>query len=417
MSRVAFFSVDMHGHVNPTLGLVRKLVEKGEEVLYYSGEAFRERIEAAGASFAAYKEPLGFGTHDGGGIETFLVTADFILGRSLTVTEAVLEDLRAWGTDYIVHDAFCHWGKEAARRLGVPAVSLFANFAFIDEMADLDPAFFMENVLRAGDDPLYVKNKGQTDVYRKLTAKLSKILYLKYGVRTDSVINDIFCGKEKLNVVPTSREFQLYAEAFDDSYLFAGYEIGPRMEKSEFPFERLDGRPLVYIALGTIFNDAPEFYAACLRAFAEGEAQLVLSVGGSIAPERLGPVPDGAIVLPHVPQVEVLKRATAFVTHGGANSVHESLCLEVPTVVVPRSFDQFMGAIAVERAGAGIYLREPEPSAEELAAAVRAVRTDPSYREACGRIRRTLEAAGGHERAAEAIIAYAASERGEALAR
>ncbi|MBW5446410.1 hypothetical protein GE107_10095 [Cohnella sp. CFH 77786] len=413
MSRVVFFGIDLHGHVNPTLGLVRALVERGEEVVYYSGEAFRERIEAAGAVFVPYEEPLGFGTHDGGGIETFLITADFILRRSRAIVEAVEEELRRLRPGYIIHDAFCHWGKELARRLGIPGVSLFANFAFIDEMADLDPDFFMENVLRAGNDPLYVKNKGQADVYRKLAAKLSKVVSLKYGVQTDSVINDIFCSKEKLNLVPTSREFQIYEQAFDDSYRFIGYAVEPRADGADFPFERLDERPLVYIALGTIFNDAAEFYSKCLKAFEDGGVQVAMSVGESVRPESLGQIPDHFIVRPYVPQLELLKRSSAFVTHGGSNSIHESLCLEVPTVVVPQSFDQFMGAIAVERAGTGIYLRDPGIRPEELASAVRAVRTVPDYRSACARIRRTLEAPGGPASAADAVIAFAESENRE----
>jgi len=415
MTKGIYFGVDLHGHVNPTLGLIRELTERGEQIRYYSGETFRERIEAAGATFVAYREPLGFGTHNAGGIETFLVTADFILNRSGRIVDAVLEEARAWAPDYIVHDAFCYWGKELAQRLGVPGISVFANFAFIDEMAEVDPEFFMEYVLRAGDDPVYAKNKGRTDVYRRLEAKLTKVIAMKYGIHTSQVINDIFCGKEKLNIAPTSREFQLYGQAFDDSYLFAGYAIEPRTEPDDFPFEWLDGRPLVYIALGTIFNDAEQFYKKCLAAFGSGEVQVAMSIGHQVPPERLGELPDYIIVRAHMPQLALLKRASAFVTHGGSNSIHESLCLEIPTVVVPQSFDQFMGAIAVERAGTGIFLRGEDWQPSELAEAVDRVRTEPSYREACARIHRSLEEAGGPTRAADAIIAHAASERGKAL--
>ena len=49
MSKVLFLSIPGNGHVNPTLGLVDGLVKQGEEVIYFSSEEFRERIENTGA--------------------------------------------------------------------------------------------------------------------------------------------------------------------------------------------------------------------------------------------------------------------------------------------------------------------------------------------------------------------------------
>jgi UDP:flavonoid glycosyltransferase YjiC (YdhE family) len=37
------------GHVNPTLPVVRELVARGEQVVYYDTEEFRSQIEEAGA--------------------------------------------------------------------------------------------------------------------------------------------------------------------------------------------------------------------------------------------------------------------------------------------------------------------------------------------------------------------------------
>ena len=38
----------------------------------------------------------------------------------------------------------------------------------------------------------------------------------------------------------------------------------------------------------------------------------------------LGPAPANFIVHSNAPQIEVLRRATAFVSHGGMNSVNEA---------------------------------------------------------------------------------------------
>ena len=51
MSKVMFFNVPGYGHINPTLPLVEELVNRGEEVIYYSTEKFREKIERTGSHF------------------------------------------------------------------------------------------------------------------------------------------------------------------------------------------------------------------------------------------------------------------------------------------------------------------------------------------------------------------------------
>jgi hypothetical protein len=38
--KAVFFSLPLHGHINPTLPLVRELVERGDRIAYYSTPAF-----------------------------------------------------------------------------------------------------------------------------------------------------------------------------------------------------------------------------------------------------------------------------------------------------------------------------------------------------------------------------------------
>ncbi len=54
MSTIAFLNIAMQGHVNPTLPLVDELVRRGHSVTYHTSPAFREEIEAVGATVCLY---------------------------------------------------------------------------------------------------------------------------------------------------------------------------------------------------------------------------------------------------------------------------------------------------------------------------------------------------------------------------
>ena len=127
--------------------------------------------------------------------------------------------------------------------------------------------------------------------------------------------------------------------------------------------------------------------------------------------EDLGRPPPNFIVQPYVPQLEVLRRARAFVTHGGMNSVGEALSFGVPVVVVPQMGEQEIVGRRVEQLGAGLFLPKAAVTAEALRAAVRRVIAEESYRHQASRVGETFRAAGGVRRAADAILAFTRGSR------
>src|SRR5713226_8720260 len=58
MSKYIFFNFPAHGHVNPTLAIVEELIARGEQVVYYLTEEFRQTIEATGATFRPFQSDL-----------------------------------------------------------------------------------------------------------------------------------------------------------------------------------------------------------------------------------------------------------------------------------------------------------------------------------------------------------------------
>src|SRR5579872_1234947 len=59
MAKYVFLDMPAYGHVNPTLAVVQELVKRGQEVIYYLPEKFKEAVQATGAVFRSYETKLG----------------------------------------------------------------------------------------------------------------------------------------------------------------------------------------------------------------------------------------------------------------------------------------------------------------------------------------------------------------------
>ena len=115
--------------------------------------------------------------------------------------------------------------------------------------------------------------------------------------------------------------------------------------------------------------------------------------------------PANFIVRPYVPQGEILKRATAAITHAGMNSLSDLLAAEVPFVCLPMGADQPALASRARELGATIVLEHATATAEQLSDAVQRVTTEPSFRERMRTIADSFRAAGGYPKAADAVFA------------
>lgn len=111
-----------------------------------------------------------------------------------------------------------------------------------------------------------------------------------------------------------------------------------------------------------------------------------------------------------MPQPLLLARCDAFVTHGGFNSVKESLAAGVPMVVVPTA-DQPYSAQRCAELGVARVLRPDERSAASVREAVDAVLNDGGFRD---RARQFQEVAAlpGPERVVELLEGLAARRAG-----
>jgi MGT family glycosyltransferase len=178
-----------------------------------------------------------------------------------------------------------------------------------------------------------------------------------------------------------------------------------------FPWDRLTTAPLVYASFGTTQNRNVQLYDVVARA-AEGlDAQVVLSLGGAEWRHSPQELPPNLLVVPFAPQIEVLERAAAMITHAGMNSTLEALAAGVPLVAVPIAHDQHGIAARIEWTGTGVRIPAAECHPDRLRKALQTVLGQPSFREAAARLQRIIADANGLNQAAAIIEQVAESRR------
>jgi len=395
MAKALVLSLPLSGHINPSLPLVRELVARGDDILYFATDPFAARIRHTGARFAPYRN--GF-LANMTRLPERLEELSWLLTRT---TAEVLDDhlaaFRAESPDYLIVDSVAPWGQWAAQLLRIPVVTSVSTFAINRHVL----AFAAAHGARPKSAALFFSKL--RSIFKSLA--LARRLRLRHHVRGPGVSGLVF-GKSDLNIVYTSRHFQPCGETFDDRYLFVGPSIAPRTEPAAFPWDQVRHPVLVYASLGTLFNTDVDFYRHCFQAFAGRDLQVILSIGANVSRESLGPIPDNFIVQSYVPQLDVLRRVTAFLTHGGMNSVSESLYLGVPVVVVPQMSEQAIVGQRVQELGAGLYLAREDATPQNLRASIERVIADDTFRRQAAAVRDSFQAAGGVEPAATAILAF-----------
>lgn len=178
-----------------------------------------------------------------------------------------------------------------------------------------------------------------------------------------------------LNVLTTFEAFELprpdLAKTAAGPLLWAGPCLGTKRPAVDFPWARLEGstKPLVYVSLGTVFNDQPDVYRVLLEGVHGAGARAVVAAGASYDVMVKHARADDVVVR-FAPQVELLAKVNAAVVHGGNNSTNEALRAGVPFVSVPFGGEQVMNARRAAFLGVARALEVESLSAAAVAGAL-----------------------------------------------
>ncbi|WP_432057889.1 glycosyltransferase [Streptomyces sp. bgisy022] len=389
-AHIAMFSIAAHGHVNPSLEVIRELVARGHRVTYAIPPQFAEKVAAVGAEPKVWNstlpgpdaDPEAWGTTLLDNVEPFLDDAVQALPQLTAAYEGDTPDL-------VLHDIAAYPARVLAHRWGVPAVSL-------------SPAMVAwEGYEQEVAEPMWAEPR-KTERGRAYYARFHA--WLEENGITEHP--DSFVGRPERSLVLIPRALQPNADRVDDTaYTFVGACQGDRSGEGEW--QRPAGaEKVVLVSLGSSFTKQPAFYRECVEAFG-GLAgwHLVLQIGRHVDPAELGELPDGVEVHSWVPQLAVLKQADLFVTHAGAGGSQEGLATATPMIAVPQAVDQFGNADLLQGLGVARHLPTQEATASRLRAAALELTGDPGVARRLERIRAEMAEEGGTRRAADLIEA------------
>ena len=173
--KIAWFCIPAHGHTNPTLGLVKELVEAGHEVHYFSFALFREKIEQAGAYFIGC-DGYEFEMEDKENADRvgkdMAFATELLVSSTLALDEMVAEQIGRLKPDVIVSDSVAYWGKLTAMKYQIPYVSSTTTFAF-NRYSSAEP----HEIVQAVNEIL------QNGTYKDNAAKISQSFQVCGGAK------------------------------------------------------------------------------------------------------------------------------------------------------------------------------------------------------------------------------------------
>jgi zeaxanthin glucosyltransferase len=390
--------------------LAKQLEQRGHKVIIFGIADTESRVRAAGIEFRLIGtedyppgtlERLDQRLGELKGLATFRFTVERVKNTARMVLRDGPEAARKANLDAMLIDE-ADMGSTVAEHLGLPFVSI----AFFPPLIrdDRVPPFCFG--WQAGQSRLSrLRNRLGMRFLSRVAAPIYAVVNEQrrtWGLMPLKHAADALSPIAQITQLPEVLEFDVNPKPPNLHY--TGPFIDDRQRPPvNFPWDRLDGRPLVYASLGTLQNGSEATFKAIADGCAGLNVQLVLSLGGGLDPAALGTLPGNPLIVRYAPQLEILKRAAAVITHAGLNTVLESLSEGVPLVAVPLGNDQPGVAARVAARGAGIVIPRRKLNANRLRKAVQDVLDQQTYRAATRNIMLAMRQCDGRVRAADII--------------
>ncbi len=359
--RVMLVTSPEKGHLNPMMGVAQWLRRDGHTVGWLCLPEPSPQLADAGVEIlTAHLPPAPVGGPElvTGGAELAALVRDELALRAWIRTllldlvpgqlDPVRQIMRAFRPDVVALDGMQYAAVIAAHLESIPYAGVSSALTLLE--------------------PATVKSALMRNV-RSLALDRAR-LFADYGMAP--VFRTCEALSPWLNTIFTTRALVGDDADVPPATLLVGPSLPPEPRGDEPEFEavwaRVDtSRPLVYVSFGSQISWQPVAFARIAEAAAPLGVQLLIACGELAGDAAfVAALAGDPIVVAYAPQRDVLARAAAMITHGGANSVMEAMSAGVPVMISPVCNDQPVQAHYVTRAGAGVAIDLYTATVEEV---------------------------------------------------
>jgi UDP:flavonoid glycosyltransferase YjiC (YdhE family) len=363
VATVAIAPLQEHGHILPTFEIASRLREAGHRVVYVGVEDCRAIVERRGFSFHAICRA----SLPAGSLAAMRARASSLTGSAMHAMEsawrAVAADELLTGEPPVAADLALvdrDWEEAALAflptRVVLHSITLWGAFPGLrlrDHLIDRDVpplstrARPPDSLARAvalwvAHGARELRHLAHTE---RVFAAIARMRWPALVARRRQ-LRRVFAGRHVRTLVLCPRELDIPRTRDAPRVDHVGPCIDTAREAEPVP--ELPAGPLVYASIGTQTHRAGAIARTFVDAAAGAPWTLVLA-----APYD-GRRPANVIALAHAPQLALLARADAAITHGGLGTIKECIWHGVPMLVLPGDHDQPGNAMRVELHGLGL---------------------------------------------------------------
>jgi zeaxanthin glucosyltransferase len=399
------------GHIHPFGALGRELISRGHRVTLLQMEDIRARAGAEELEFAA----LGETDHPAGSLDRSLeqlgrleglAALRFTVAAVRRTTEMICRDAppvaKAVGINCLLVDQMEPAGGAVADHLGIPFFTV-CNALALNRESYIPPPFTGWKYSRS----LWSRARNSVGyaIHDRLMAPVMKTVGIwrgRWGLPPLRRPDDSFSRLAQISQM--TRGFDFPREHQPRNFIYVGpLRRAMASAATPFPWDKLNGRPLIYASLGTLQHAKRELFAIMAEACAPLHVQLVIAHNGGLDEKACTQLAGNPVTVHFAPQREVLKRAALTLTHGGLNTVLDSLAAGTPLIAMPITYEQPAIAARAEACGAGKSISTGKLTTANLREAICLMLGDRSWRDRTESAAAEIRQAGGVRRAADVI--------------
>jgi MGT family glycosyltransferase len=408
MARFLIATIPVIGHVTPAIPIVKRLVEAGHEVRWYTGQGFRSKIEATGATYLAMRQATDYSdstqlssemmAHRGQlqGIPQLIFDLKYIfIEGAIGQLADLMEIIQDYPADVLLSDALCVGASWFYEKVGLPWAQLGVTI-FMAQSRDLAPIGLglLPNSSWLGR----LRNQCLNQIVQQLVFREVRLHTIK--VRTQCglpaempAVFDIV--SPFLYLSPNVPGFEYPRSDLPPQFHFIGPLVPAPIVNADRPWlEKFSSpRPIVHVTQGTVSNEPTQLLLPTLAALADEEVWVIATTGNQpISVLERSQIPENAYVESFIPYGALLPQVDVMVTNGGFNGVQAALGYGMPLVVAGRTEEKPEVCARVAWSGAGIDLKTQTPTPEQIRLAVREVLQNPQYRQAAVALQAEIQA-------------------------